>query len=189
VSALPLSGLRLDPGSRYSFSPSRTRSGIQAGVEGLDTDRLTAIRGRLRQYGYKHRFLLMLFSASLPFSKLRTVCYNTQWQPGERCPSGLWYRSRKAASGFRSAGSNPALSASRKLLGCLFPLLWRGAGVADQARLESVCSRKVTVGSNPTLSAMLAVISVASIISSAFLIRLFFFLMDYLHVSQFFQVC
>ena len=29
----------------------------------------------------------------------------------------------------------------------------RGAGVADQARLESVCSRKATVGSNPTLSA------------------------------------
>jgi hypothetical protein len=31
----------------------------------------------------------------------------------------------------------------------------RGAGVAYQARLESVCSRKVTVGSNPTLSASL----------------------------------
>jgi hypothetical protein len=31
--------------------------------------------------------------------------------------------------------------------------LRRGAGVAYQARLESVCSRKVTVGSNPTLSA------------------------------------
>ncbi len=30
----------------------------------------------------------------------------------------------------------------------------RGAGVAYQARLESVCSRKVTVGSNPTLSAI-----------------------------------
>ena len=32
-------------------------------------------------------------------------------------------------------------------------LLWRGAGVAYQARLESACSRKATVGSNPTLSA------------------------------------
>jgi hypothetical protein len=35
------------------------------------------------------------------------------------------------------------------------PQLRRGAGVADQARLESVCSRKATVGSNPTLSAIL----------------------------------
>ncbi len=31
--------------------------------------------------------------------------------------------------------------------------LWRGAGVAYQARLESACSLWVTVGSNPTLSA------------------------------------
>ncbi len=31
--------------------------------------------------------------------------------------------------------------------------LWRGAGVAYQARLESACSLLVTVGSNPTLSA------------------------------------
>ena len=29
----------------------------------------------------------------------------------------------------------------------------RGAGVADQVRLESVCGRKSAVGSNPTLSA------------------------------------
>ena len=32
-------------------------------------------------------------------------------------------------------------------------ILRRGAGVVYQARLESVSSRKVTVGSNPTLSA------------------------------------
>jgi hypothetical protein len=37
--------------------------------------------------------------------------------------------------------------------------LGRGAGVAYQARLESVCSRKVTVGSNPTLSATYFVIN------------------------------
>ena len=30
----------------------------------------------------------------------------------------------------------------------------RGDGVADRARLESVCARKGTVGSNPTLSAI-----------------------------------
>jgi hypothetical protein len=30
----------------------------------------------------------------------------------------------------------------------------RGAGVDYQARLESVCSRQATVGSNPTLSAL-----------------------------------
>ena len=32
--------------------------------------------------------------------------------------------------------------------------IWRGAGVADQARLESVCRGNLTVGSNPTLSAI-----------------------------------
>jgi hypothetical protein len=30
---------------------------------------------------------------------------------------------------------------------------WRGAGVAYLARLESVCTRKGTEGSNPSLSA------------------------------------
>ncbi len=30
---------------------------------------------------------------------------------------------------------------------------WRGAGVAYLARLESVCARKGTEGSNPSLSA------------------------------------
>ena len=34
--------------------------------------------------------------------------------------------------------------------------LRRGAGVAYQARLESVCSLQATVGSNPTLSAILS---------------------------------
>ena len=53
----------------------------------------------------------------------------------------------------RSAGSNPALSANESCHRHSFPFPRRGAGVADQARLESVCSRKVTVGSNPTLSA------------------------------------
>ncbi len=43
-------------------------------------------------------------------------------------------------------GSNPTLSARF--------YLWRGAGVDDQARLESVCSREVTAGSNPALSAI-----------------------------------
>ena len=32
-------------------------------------------------------------------------------------------------------------------------LFRRGAGVVELARLESVCARKGTVGSNPTLSA------------------------------------
>ena|GEM_PF-2078303 len=54
----------------------------------------------------------------------------------------------------RSAGSNPALSAIERCHRYQSPFLWRGAGVADQARLESVCIRKVTVGSNPTLSAI-----------------------------------
>ena len=31
---------------------------------------------------------------------------------------------------------------------------WKGAGVVELARLESVCARKGTVGSNPTLSAV-----------------------------------
>ncbi len=31
---------------------------------------------------------------------------------------------------------------------------WKGAGVAELARLESVCTCKRTVGSNPTLSAL-----------------------------------
>ncbi len=53
----------------------------------------------------------------------------------------------------RSAGSNPALSAIR--YSDVPSKSRRGAGVADQARLESVCSRKVTVGSNPTLSAII----------------------------------
>ena len=65
------------------------------------------------------------------------------------------------------AGSNPALSAikpmqnlGRPALQVLFmgrdvrPAAGRGAGVADRARLEIVCARKRTVGSNPTLSAM-----------------------------------
>ncbi len=54
----------------------------------------------------------------------------------------------------RSAGSNPALSAIESLLGYRSSFSWRGAGVADQARLESVCTRKGTVGSNPTLSVL-----------------------------------
>jgi hypothetical protein len=59
-------------------------------------------------------------------------------------------------------GSNPTLSAR------LF-LFWRGAGVDDQARLESACRCKVTVGSNPTLSAKIFTLSTyfAKIISGA----------------------
>ncbi len=51
----------------------------------------------------------------------------------------------------RSVGSNPTLSASLTSEE-LIPSR-RGAGVAYQARLESVCRLTVTVGSNPTLSA------------------------------------
>ena len=68
------------------------------------------------------------------------------------------------------AGSNPALSASFNnkqqaansksgfdafAVCCLLFALFsgRGARVADWARLEIVCARKRTVGSNPTLSA------------------------------------
>ncbi len=36
---------------------------------------------------------------------------------------------------------------------CFLKTLWRGAGAAEQARLESACPRKWAVGSNPTLSA------------------------------------
>ena len=64
------------------------------------------------------------------------------------------------------AGSNPALSATMLIPNLERPAIQvlfmgvrapgragRGAGVADRARLEIVCARKRTVGSNPTLSA------------------------------------
>ncbi len=35
----------------------------------------------------------------------------------------------------------------------IYILIWRGAGVVDRGALEKHCGRKVTVGSNPTLSA------------------------------------
>ncbi len=68
------------------------------------------------------------------------------------------------------AGSNPALSAiddnkqqtadskpGSRFCCWLFAVcrhVGRGARVADWARLEIVCARKRTVGSNPTLSAI-----------------------------------
>ena len=76
----------------------------------------------------------------------------------ERCPSGLWCRSRKAVSLLASVGSNPTLSALYALdynISRYSFSMRRGAGVADQARLESACRLLVTVGSNPTLSAFL----------------------------------
>ncbi len=57
-----------------------------------------------------------------------------------------------------SVGSNPTLSAFYALAYSISRYsfsLRRGAGVADQARLESACRLLVTVGSNPTLSAFL----------------------------------
>ena len=36
----------------------------------------------------------------------------------------------------------------------LLPYLWRGAGVAELAALEMLCTGNCTVGSNPTLSAI-----------------------------------
>ena len=74
----------------------------------------------------------------------------------ERCPSGLWCRSRKAVSLMASVGSNPTLSAYYALVYSISRYSFsmrRGAGVADQARLESASRLMVTVGSNPTLSA------------------------------------
>ena len=81
--------------------------------------------------------------------------------------AALEKRSRRKAS----VGSNPTLSA--KITGDeaasygaadVERRVWRqcetsrrGAGVADQARLESACRLRVTVGSNPTLSAYLDV--------------------------------
>ena len=74
----------------------------------------------------------------------------------ERCPSGLWCRSRKAVSLMASVGSNPTLSVFYALAYSISRYsfsLRSGAGVAEQARLETACRLLVTVGSNPTLSA------------------------------------
>ena len=57
-----------------------------------------------------------------------------------------------------SVGSNPTLSAYYALVYSISRYSFsmrRGAGVADQARLESASRLLVTVGSNPTLSAFL----------------------------------
>ena len=49
-----------------------------------------------------------------------------------------------------SVGSNPTLSV---LAGQLFEIfIWRDDREAEGARLESVCARKGTEGSNPSLS-------------------------------------
>ena len=65
-----------------------------------------------------------------------------------------------------TVGSNPTLSASLVASGQLsvrkkdwqpttdhWQLFWRGAGVAELAALEMLCTGNRTVGSNPTLSA------------------------------------
>ena len=73
-----------------------------------------------------------------------------------------------------TVGSNPTLSAitqgkREKIKGksqrpktaslfpfafLLLPCFWRGAGVAELAALEMLCTGNCTVGSNPTLSAI-----------------------------------
>ena len=56
----------------------------------------------------------------------------------------------KTAEPQGSGGSNPPLSGVR------FLFFWRDVRVVEGTRLESVCARKSTEGSNPSLSAIIS---------------------------------
>ena len=98
-----------------------------------------------------------------PLAKCRQFCLHGEFRciihSWERCPSGLWCRSRKAVSQV----TGPWVR--------IPPSPWRGAGVADQARLESACRLWrpwVRIPPSPLLSPVEPVLKDSSVLAMVF---------------------